>query len=106
MLLASWATRATCRAQQTPPGSLLLHARSARRRRAHTASITLQCWPTPSQTTCPPSRPHIGRASLLWDEPGDAACLSAKDSDPRIAQLANAALITFLAYFMLRAGYS
>jgi hypothetical protein len=61
---------------------------------------------------------HLSRARCLrashrlpthWSrqcsEPGDQG-LSAKHPDPRLAQLARAALITFLAHFMLRAGYS
>ena len=61
--------------------------------------------PVNTVTDSPPD--HISGAPARFEANlGSSACPSAKDPDPRIAQLAIAALITFLAYFMLRAGYS
>ena len=56
-----------------------------------------------SACATPSSTAHWSRQPV--SEPGDLA-LSAKHPDPRSAHLVLAALITFLAYFMLRAGYS
>jgi hypothetical protein len=80
----------------------------------HTASITLQSREH-HRTAAPDTRNYFCylratprttyRSRQPVSEPGDQR-LSAKDPDPRIAQLVIAALITFLAYFMLRAGYS
>jgi hypothetical protein len=104
----------------------LLHARGALKKEGVDAAATqAQHHPAnPVNTTTISSARHAGLAehlpalgsssystrTTIWSrqpvsEPGDH-CLSAKDSDPRIAQLVIAALITFLAYFMLRAGYS